>query len=156
MSVIDSGDRRQFETGAVRDMHKGKGRCDLLPLDVVSHFMDDPVLYQVSNFQQHGSTTHLYLAIKHLVEMCYSGSTPYAFLELAIHFEDGAVKYGDNNWRKGIPANVYIDSAVRHYLKMIRGDKDERHDRAALWNLVCCIWTCENLPELNVYKKTEG
>lgn len=27
----DSGDRRKFETGAVRDMAEGKGRCDLLP-----------------------------------------------------------------------------------------------------------------------------
>ena len=27
----DSGDRREFESGAVRDMSEGKGRCDLLP-----------------------------------------------------------------------------------------------------------------------------
>lgn len=33
MGVIkDSGDRTQFETGAVRDMHTGKGRMDLLPV----------------------------------------------------------------------------------------------------------------------------
>lgn len=32
MSTIkDSGDRTQFSTGAVRDMHTGKGRMDLLP-----------------------------------------------------------------------------------------------------------------------------
>lgn len=29
--IQDSGERRQFETGAVRDMAEGKGRCDLLP-----------------------------------------------------------------------------------------------------------------------------
>ena len=51
-------------------------------------------------------------------------------LEVSIHFEEGAKKYGDNNWRKGIPAYCYIDSAVRHYLKWIRGDNDEPHDRA--------------------------
>lgn len=28
----DSGDRRKFKTGAVRDMSKGKGRMDLLPM----------------------------------------------------------------------------------------------------------------------------
>ena len=27
----DSGERREFTTGAVRDMHEGKGRMDLLP-----------------------------------------------------------------------------------------------------------------------------
>ena len=31
----DSGDRTEFESGAVRDIQAGKGRCDLLPLDVV-------------------------------------------------------------------------------------------------------------------------
>lgn len=29
--IKDSGERRQFETGAVRDMAEGKGRMDLLP-----------------------------------------------------------------------------------------------------------------------------
>lgn len=29
--IKDSGERTQFETGAVRDMHEGKGRMDLLP-----------------------------------------------------------------------------------------------------------------------------
>lgn len=30
-TIKDSGDRTAFETGAVRDMHAGKGRMDLLP-----------------------------------------------------------------------------------------------------------------------------
>ena len=29
--IKDSGDRTKFDTGAVRDMHEGKGRMDLLP-----------------------------------------------------------------------------------------------------------------------------
>lgn len=29
--IKDSGERTQFDTGAVRDMHTGKGRMDLLP-----------------------------------------------------------------------------------------------------------------------------
>lgn len=29
--ILDSGDRTKFGTGAVRDMHVGKGRMDLLP-----------------------------------------------------------------------------------------------------------------------------
>ena len=35
MSIKDSGERTQFETGAVRDMHTGKGRMDLLPLTAI-------------------------------------------------------------------------------------------------------------------------
>lgn len=29
--IKDSGERTEFGTGAVRDMHSGKGRMDLLP-----------------------------------------------------------------------------------------------------------------------------
>lgn len=69
------------------------------------------------------------------------------FLEVAKHFEEGAKKYGENNWQKGIPVWCYVDSAVRHYLKWKRGDKDEPHDRAFVWNIMCCIWTVENEKE---------
>lgn len=31
-AILDSGERTQFNTGAVRDMHEGKGRMDLLPM----------------------------------------------------------------------------------------------------------------------------
>lgn len=82
------------------------------------------------------------------------------FLEVAKHFEAGAKKYGEYNWQMGIPAHCYIDSAVRHYLKWLRGDKDEPHDRAFVWNILCCIWTCKHKPELNDYvqnnKEREG
>ena len=34
--IKDSGDRTRFESGAVRDMHEGKGRFDLLPMCVLT------------------------------------------------------------------------------------------------------------------------
>lgn len=152
--ILDSGNRRKFESGAVRDICEGKGRCDLLPLNVLGR-MDDPVLTQIDIFQSCGLVSYLYAAL----EMTY-GDTLKIFpdkytmlLEVSKHFEEGAKKYGDNNWRKGIPVHCYIDSAVRHYLKYRRGDKDEPHDRAFCWNLMCGIWTCLNKPELNEYRK---
>jgi hypothetical protein len=75
-------------------------------------------------------------------------------LEVSKHFEEGAEKYGENNWQKGLPVKCYINSAVRHYLKWLRGDKDEFHDRAFCWNVICAIWTCKHKPELNDYGKT--
>ena len=33
--IKDSGNRREFNTGAVRDMAEGKGRMDLLPWDAI-------------------------------------------------------------------------------------------------------------------------
>ena len=160
-SIKDSGDRTEFATGAVRDMHEGKGRCDLLPLDVLTHLYnrkkedsnESSVFYNLHHFQRDGQISHLTFALYHFHPF-YDLET--MLLETAVHFEDGAKKYGEYNWQKGIPVNCYIDSAVRHYLKYLRGDEDERHDRAFVWNILCCIWTCKHKPELNTYLKKEN
>jgi len=100
----DSGDRTEFESGAVRDMHEGKGRCDLLPA-------------------------------------C-------AILRLARHYENGAVKYSDRNWEKGMPTSVMLDSGIRHLLKYLDGMADEDHLAAAAWNILGAMYMEEKHPEL--------
>lgn len=152
--IKDSGERRQFETGAVRDIQEGKGRCDLLPLEVVSAVAKAPILVLIAMFQTDGKLIHLYEALQdHTDKMFVDKAT--MILEVAKHFEEGAKKYGEHNWQKGIPTRFYIDSAVRHYLKWLRGDVDEQHDRAFVWNIMCCIWTCIHMPELNDYAKQD-
>ena len=158
--IKDSGDRTEFASGAVRDMHEGKGRCDLMPLDVTGEIVGDEVFDLIYKFQTSGN-------YRWLIDVIYScsllGDCPDTkcryintiFLEVAKHFEEGAKKYGEHNWQKGIPVKYYIDSAVRHYLKYLRGDTDEPHDRAFVWNILCCIWTCKHIPELNDYAKKE-
>ena len=143
--IKDSGERRSFDTGAVRDIQEGKGRCDLMPLEVVSQFLFcDEILRQLNFFKKTNDTGHLYVV---LVRFCGQLLCDHStngrctlILEVAKHFEEGAKKYGENNWQKGIPVNCYLNSAIRHYLKWLRGDKDEPHDRAFVWNLMCCIW----------------
>ena len=143
--IKDSGDRTEFETGAVRDMREGKGRCDLMPLEVVANYIcecndkTDDILWAIREFQKSNSTSYLYSALNSF-DVRHYGNYCTMFLEVAKHFEEGAKKYGESNWQKGIPVHCYIDSAVRHYLKWLRGDKDEPHDRAFVWNLMCCIW----------------
>lgn len=151
--ILDSGERRQFETGAVRDIQEGKGRCDLLPLGVVYDHLklydvgSEKVLGYIGMFQKHGETRFLHEAVLHFVTIHSGWNTVYdMLLDVAKHFEEGAKKYGENNWQKGLPAKCYIDSAVRHYLKWLRGDKDEPHDRAFVWNLMCCIWEVDFSP----------
>ena len=137
--IKDSGERTEFQTGAVRDMRAGKGRCDLMPLEVVADVMDDGIIRDVARFQTSGDWRDLSSAILRFANE-RKWSVPELMLETSIHFEEGAKKYGENNWQKGIPTNCYVDSAVRHYLKWLRGDADEPHDRAFVWNLLCCIW----------------
>lgn len=110
MAIIDSGDRTQFydDKGnelAVRDLHEGKGRLDLVPVT--------------------------------------------AIIELSKHCEEGALKYGERNVDKGIPQHSLIDSGLRHLFKYLRGDKDENHLRAALWNIAWAMEQEVNRPELN-------
>lgn len=145
--IKDSGDRTEFATGAVRDMREGKGRCDLMPLDVVSGYLEDSVIIYISKYQRTNDIEHLIDALK-IAELHMFPNSYTMFLEVAKHFEEGAKKYGENNWQKGIPTWCYIDSAVRHYLKWLRGDKDEPHDRAFVWNILCCIWTIKHEEEL--------
>lgn len=157
--ILDSGARREFGTGAVRDIQEGKGRCDLLPLDVVCHYRKDAILGYIANFQEDGTPYELGEALNAFVEV-YSERGGFKndfdmLLEVSIHFEEGAKKYGESNWKFGIPVRCYIDSAVRHYLKFLRGDTDEPHHRAFAWNLMCAMWTCKHKPELNDYAKRD-
>lgn len=153
--IKDSGERRQFDTGAVRDIQEGKGRCDLMPLEVVAICMKDYCLDRIAQFKNTGETRFLGDALKEFARLDYADSLADMFLEVSKHFEEGAKKYGENNWQKGLPCSCYIDSAVRHYLKHRRGDKDEPHSRSFTWNLLCCAWTAVNKPELNSYAKTD-
>ena len=142
--IKDSGDRTKFDTGAVRDMRTGKGRCDLMPLEVAADYLTrdgkpDRILLRIRQFQKSNDTKYLQIALDNFNEIHWMNNKT-MLLEVAKHFEEGALKYGENNWQKGIPTYCYIDSAVRHYLKWLRGDKDEPHDRAFVWNLMCCIW----------------
>ena len=100
----DSGDRREFATGAVRDMAEGKGRYDLLPWEAIH--------------------------------------------EVALHCEQGALKYGERNCERGIPIHSLIDSALRHLSLYMQGQDDEPHLRAAAWNILFALWTELERPEM--------
>ena len=148
--IKDSGSRTEYETGAVRDIQEGKGRCDLMPLDVVAGYLTvvgrkNPVLLPIYQFQETGDIERLFQTLDAFNEQHWTNNKT-MLLEVSKHFEEGAKKYGENNWQKGIPESSYIDSAVRHYLKWLRGDDDERHDRAFVWNIMCLIWTHEHAP----------
>ncbi len=64
-----------------------------------------------------------------------------ALRRLAVHFEKGALKYADENWRKGQPTRQFASSAMRHLCKFMQGYRDEDHLAAVLWNVACLIET---------------
>lgn len=205
----DSGNRREFETGAVRDMQEGKGRMDLVPWNMASEFRTklttlwnirhigteakdgyynvvshreciQPVLEymikmdQLLNPDPNSENALTYVDSRVKMKECLLGMAACfaayvynglpapiryddeinakefingifanAMLEVSKHYEDGARKYEDNNWRKGIPVKVYFDSASRHFMKWVGDWKDEPHDRAIIWNCLCGAWEAD-------------
>lgn len=177
MEIKDSGNRREFDSGAVRDIAEGKGRCDLLPLDCVADYFnmfDNPKfmnpksgtvrsvlneLNEVQFYTKSGTAEiHVLNAIEDFIGGAFKNEVGFAFMELAKHYEQGAWKYTERNWQKGIPCHCYIDSCVRHLLKWYDGWDDEPHDRAVLWNLFGLMWTLKHKPEMNdlPWKKEEN
>ena len=146
--IKDSGERREFSSGSVRDTTKGKGRCDLLPLGVIyNSIYPDLVLLRINEYMIKGELYYLQSVIEvYRDDVRIDHET--LLLDLAKHFENGAKKYSERNWEKGQPLHVYMDSAIRHYLQYRRGDNDENHGIAFVWNIVCAMWTHKNKPEL--------
>ena len=103
--VKDSGEREQFNTGAVRDTREGKGRFDLIP--------SEPMF------------------------------------RLARHYELGAAKYTDHNWKKGIKSSRCLDSLLRHAFAYSRGDREEDHLSAVVFNAFAIMWNEDCLPEIH-------
>lgn len=64
---------------------------------------------------------------------------------LALHYEAGSKKYGDNNWQKGQDLARYVDSATRHLNCLIAGEPVEDHATAVIWNMFSYIWTLDQI-----------
>lgn len=59
--ILDSGERTEFSSGAVRDMHAGKGRFDLVPwaaiMEIAKHCENGAIKYGEHNVDK-GIPTH--------------------------------------------------------------------------------------------------
>jgi hypothetical protein len=65
----------------------------------------------------------------------------YAMYRLARHYENGAKKYADRNWEKGIPTSRFMESLIRHAFQYLGGDRSEDHLAAVAWNALGLIET---------------
>ena len=114
--IKDSGNRREFSTGAVRDMAEGKGRCDLLPLDVIADLFIESkcekyervsIIIDYLNSalelwkgealscdsnRMNYVVGYLYDALKEFLKQSDFENIPTMVLELSVHFEQGANK----------------------------------------------------------------
>jgi hypothetical protein len=62
---------------------------------------------------------------------------------------EGAARYGDWNWEKGMPVHDLLNHAIRHVYLYLAGDRSEPHLPHAAWGLLAAIHSDELWPELN-------
>ena len=137
------------------------------PFELVREYNDievadvyDVILLNISHYQWTGDCNGLLASICLFVEnapiwhnptmndpsIAWNLNTPIclALLDVSHHYKEGAQKYGERNWEKGINIHSYIDSACRHFIKFCYNCCDEPHDLAFMWNIMCCLWTIDN------------
>lgn len=74
--------------------------------------------------------------------------SPIGLRRLAETYGEGAIKYNDENWLKGINAKNLMNHALVHINKWLAGDKTEDHLAHASWNLFAIMHFEETRPEL--------
>jgi len=52
---------------------------------------------------------------------------------------EGAKHYGDRNWEKGMPQEVFKESAARHYVSWMNNEEDEDHPAKLIFNIMAFI-----------------
>lgn len=77
-------------------------------------------------------------------------------MRVAKHYENGAIKYCDRNWEKGMQVSRYIDAAMRHLQKYLDGWNDEDHLAAVIWNCASVMHHEAELPEMQDLPKWKG
>ena len=78
----------------------------------------------------------------------YDLLSPIALSRVAIHYENGAIKYDDRNWEKGIPASRCMSSALRHLFQYLLGMDNEDHLAAACWNVMAIMHFETTMPDM--------
>jgi hypothetical protein len=65
--------------------------------------------------------------------------SPYMLKALGKVMAEGAKHYGERNWEKGMPQEVFMESASRHYVSWMNGEVDEDHASKLIFNVMAWI-----------------
>jgi len=146
----DSGERKEFDSGMVRDITTGKIRPDLLVnpnkelLDSKWHFLARCKIQNenskiLNELLEDFVRWYDYLDYGDSVMESLSYIEPKFLSRLSALMGRGAEKYGDNNWRLANGEEEMVrfkQSALRHFTQYIDGDTDEDHACAVAFNIM--------------------
>ena len=79
----------------------------------------------------------------------YDLITPIGLAAVARACKEGADKYSDFNWERGMPVHDLLNHAIRHIYLYLGGDRSEEHLGHAAWGLLAAIHSDELWPDLN-------
>jgi hypothetical protein len=82
-------------------------------------------------------------------EFRYDLVSPIGLREVARTCAEGAAKYDDFNWERGMPVHDLLNHALAHIYRFLAGDRSEPHLPHAAWNLLAAIHSAELWPHLN-------
>lgn len=89
-------------------------------------------------------------AVRYPVNTRYDLISPYALERLAQTYNEGAVKYGDNNWRKGLPFSNILSHVMSHLVEYNKNtNAEEDHLAHALWGIAALIEQETTHPDCN-------
>lgn len=78
---------------------------------------------------------------------------PVIIEEIAKVMKHGAVKYGENNWRAGLPLTRYYSATQRHLLSWLKGEELDQsginHLSHAAANIMMMLYQLKNEPDLD-------
>lgn len=129
------GERQQWVTGAQRDTDNSKPTFGVIPiwrLELMQRAWAGTRTLLKINRDRPGTDT-----LKIDEENVRLDLIPaYYIKRLAAWLGLGAKRYGDNNWRKGIPLSRYLESLKRHIAMYEAGDTSEDHLAAMQFNVM--------------------
>lgn len=95
-----------------------------------------------------GAVRQAGVAGQKITEPRYDLITPIGLRRLAETCGEGSLKYGDDNWLKGIDAKNLLNHALAHINAWTTGDMSEDHLAHATWNLFAIMHFQETDPKL--------
>ena len=84
-----------------------------------------------------------------LDDVRYDLISPFGLRRLAMTYAEGAEKYDDHNWRKGMPFSALFNHIMEHLTLYLAGEDGEDHLAHAAWGLFAMMEEEETMPWMN-------
>jgi hypothetical protein len=147
--------KQHFDTGACRDDDTDKPRIDLIDLAFMRSIyrqsialVDSPSyisfilewgIHRLPEYtsQERIANIAAYMILKEYPNLETTLYPPPVMIRLGALLAKGAVHYGSDNWRQGMPFTRTYQSLLRHVYQWLNNEPGEDHFAASLFNLMC-------------------